>query len=230
MKKYKLTTQELTTHNGYQWRLGENKTTPGNGDLCGSGWLHYYHHPLLAILLNPMHASIQNPKLFECEAGGIHKNDMGLKGGCTELTLIQELTPTSITLTQRVAFGILVSQLVYKDSYYNKWANDWLENKDRSASAAESARSAARSARSAESARSAARSAAWSAAWSAAEAAARSARSAAESAESAAESARSAAESAESAAESARSAAWSAESADKFLEKLIECAEKCLEY
>jgi hypothetical protein len=212
MKKYKLTSQELTTHNGFQWEIGKKFTTSGEGELCGPGYLHYYHHPVLAVLLNPIHADITSPRLFEVETGGIHKDDNGLKGGCTEMVLIREIPLPKVTTTQKVAFSILVSLDVYKDRGYKEWAENWLSGKDRSESAAwpaaRSAESAAASA--ARSAESAAKSAAWSAAKSAAE-------SAAESAEYAAASA----------AWSAESAAWSAE---QILNKLIECAEKCLEY
>jgi hypothetical protein len=216
MKKYKLTGQDLTTYNSFKWEIGKKQTTSGEGELCGPGYLHYYHHPLLAVLLNPIHADLKNPKLFEVEAGGTHKDDNGLKGGCTEMTLVKEIELPEITTTQRVAFSILTSLDVHKGKGYKEWAENWLSGKDRSESAARSAESAAWSA---------ARSAwsAWSAesAWSAA----RSARSA-ESAESAAWSAARSARSAESAARSARSA----RSAAQILEKLVECAEKCLEY
>ena len=56
MKGYKLTNQEMQTHNGFQWELGEWQETSGEGGLCGPGWLHYYSDPLLAVLLNPIHA------------------------------------------------------------------------------------------------------------------------------------------------------------------------------
>jgi len=191
MKKYKLTSQELTTYSGFQWEIGKKFTTNGEGELCGPGYLHYYHHPLLAVLMNPIHADINNPRIFEVEAEGVHKDDNGLKGGCTEMTLIKEIPLPVLTTTQRVAFSILTSLDVYKDRGYKEWAENWLSGKDRSESAA--------------------RSAAWSAAWSAARSAAWSA-------------ARSAARSA------AWSAAWSAWSSEQILNKLIECAEKCLEY
>ena len=39
MLKYKLTTQSLTTHNGFQWKIDEKRTTSGSGELCSPGWL-----------------------------------------------------------------------------------------------------------------------------------------------------------------------------------------------
>lgn len=58
MKAYKLTDENHQTRNETQW--GENIThyTNGEGELCGPGWLHYYNDPLLAVLLNPVHAGL----------------------------------------------------------------------------------------------------------------------------------------------------------------------------
>ena len=36
---YKLTDQDMRTYAKCQWALGETKTTSGDGDLCGPGWL-----------------------------------------------------------------------------------------------------------------------------------------------------------------------------------------------
>src|SRR3989304_4485465 len=70
MNAYKLTDQQMRTYGDCQWTLGEWKETSGEGNLCGPGWLHFYTHPLLAALLNPIHANIQNPRLFRVEAEG----------------------------------------------------------------------------------------------------------------------------------------------------------------
>jgi hypothetical protein len=143
MKKYKLTDQNLQTYNGCQWKIRVEKTTSGEGYLCSEGWLHYYHHPLLAALLNPIHANISKPKLFEAKALGIHINDNGLKGGCTRLTLIKEIEFPNISLNQRIAFGILCSLEVYKEKSYIFWANNWLNNINRTRTAADAAHAAA---------------------------------------------------------------------------------------
>ena len=70
MKVYKLTNQDNKTKNNTIW--GENVTHKTNGEeeLCGPGWLHFYYSPELAALLNPIHAQIINPKLWEAEANG----------------------------------------------------------------------------------------------------------------------------------------------------------------
>ncbi len=144
MKKYKLTDQNMQTYKGFQWELNKEVCTDGNSNkLCNSHWLHYYHHLLLAILLNPIHSNIINPRLFECKVLGKHLNDKGLKGGCTKMTLVKELKIPVITTTQKIAFAILCSLKVYKDRDYIIWANNWLSNKNRTHAAADAAARAA---------------------------------------------------------------------------------------
>ena len=131
MIKYKLTNQNLQTYNGFQWEIGKKVTTSGEGNLCSDGWLHFYHTPELAVLLNPIHANIGSPRLFEVEVGETCLDDKGLKGGTTEMTLIKELELPVISLTQKIAFGILCAKEIYKDQKWNEWADNWLTGKDR---------------------------------------------------------------------------------------------------
>jgi len=145
----KLTTQNLTTFDGFQWTPGEWVETSGQGDLCSSGWIHAYTHPLLASLLNPIHADIRNPILFAIEAEGARKNDHGLKVGFTRMRLMQELDLPVLTPEQRIAFGIYCALEVYSEPSFVAWAQCWLGGSDRSPetawapSAAAAARAAA---------------------------------------------------------------------------------------
>jgi hypothetical protein len=142
-KRYKLTDQKMQTRNSFQWEL--NKPAPalsGKGGLCSAGWYHFYTSPLLAVLLNPIHANISEPRLFEAEVGGKCKTDRGLKEGYTKGTLVKEIPLPVVTLTQKVAFGILCALEVYKKPSFVKWAKDWLKNTDRTYAAAEAVRAA----------------------------------------------------------------------------------------
>ena len=184
---YKLTDQNLQTHGGYQWEPGVARETDGEGNLCGPGWLHYYHDPLLAVLLNPIHADIEGPILWEAEAEGLHRDDNGLKGGCTRLTLIRQIDPPQITTEQRIRFGILCAKAVCDSPEWNAWADRWLDGSDRSVetaweawAAAVATADAAADAAAAEAAARAARAVAQATAWAAWEAA-RTAEAAAES-------------------------------------------------
>jgi len=131
MLKYKLTTQDLQTHKGFQWEIGKKVTTNGSGELCSRGWLHCYTHPLLAVLFNRAHADIENPKLFEVEVGGECKKEKGLKEGYTEMTLLREIELPTVTYTQKIAFGILCKKQVCKTKEWNKRADNWLNGKGR---------------------------------------------------------------------------------------------------
>ena len=139
MKAYKLTDQNGQTINKTQWGEGIEHTATGiDNNLCSDGWIHFYTSPLLAVLLNPIHANFKNPKLWECETSGeeIHEP---LKSGCKTLKTLREIPLPTITTTQKVAFAILCAKKVCKSKDWNVWADNWLSNKDRSKDAASSA-------------------------------------------------------------------------------------------
>lgn len=93
-KLYKLTTQDFKTRPGKSneclWGEGVTHVGTGEGELCGPGYIHAYEHPLLAVLLNPIHANYVNPVMWECE-GGIAKRDGQLKVGCVSLTTLKRV-------------------------------------------------------------------------------------------------------------------------------------------
>ena len=142
---YKFTTQDYKTRKGeYNETLwGENieHNASGIGELCSNGWIHAYLSPELAVLLNPRHANIKNPILWECE-GDIGKSDNQLKVGCTRLKTIRIIKTPKITTNQRVAFSILCAKSVCKDIAWNKWADAWLNNINRDAHATYAAHAA----------------------------------------------------------------------------------------
>jgi hypothetical protein len=172
MNYYKLTDKNMQTYNGFQWKLKKWFKTSGNGGLCGDGWLHLYHDPLLAQLLNPIHAGFNSSsmRLFKAECMGKAKDTDGLKIGFTEVRLIEELPLRKLTTKQRVFFGLLCAKEVYKEKKWNIWADNWLSGKDREfGSAGAAARAAWAAAQAAEAG-----------AWTAEEAGARAAAQAAE--------------------------------------------------
>lgn len=91
--------------------------------------MHYYHHPILAVLLNSIHADIPNPILWEAEAEGEQLDDHGLKGGCSKLTTIKRLPLPKITLEQRVEFAIRCAMKCEHNTHWKKWADNWLSGK-----------------------------------------------------------------------------------------------------
>ena len=142
---YKLTRQDNTTSGGttLEWGAGVSHTATGPGTLlCSPDVIHAYTHPLLAVLLNPIHADYQNPKLWRCE-GDVVADDHGLKVGVKTLTTIEEIPLPIVTAEQRVKFAILCAKQVCKDEKWNTWADKWLSGEDRTEAAAGRAAQAA---------------------------------------------------------------------------------------
>ena len=169
MKLYKLTDEHGCTRGGTQWGEGVTHSGTGEGELCGPGFIHAYLSPELAVLLNPIHANIKNPRLWECD-GEIAQNDRNTKVGCVSLTTVREVPLPAVTTEQRVTFAIRCTLLVYRAPDFVAWAERWLSGEDRTresaADAADAAYAAAWSVAWAEAA-----TAAWSVAWAATEAA-----------------------------------------------------------
>ncbi len=136
MRLFKLTDRSMRTHGKTQWTLGEWKETDGSGELCSAGWLHAYRDPYLALLMNPLHAAFDNPRIFEAEAEGEFKDDNGMKCGVTRLRLIKEIDGISVSTEERVEFAIRIALKVYKNEGFVEWATRWLDGKDRGAKAA----------------------------------------------------------------------------------------------
>lgn len=109
MKLYKLTDGDGKTWGGTQWGPGVSHSGTGEGELCGPGWIHAYEHPLIAVLMNPIHAGFENPRLWEAE-GDVGLRDGQLKCGCATLTTIREITIPEITTEMRVRFAIMCAR------------------------------------------------------------------------------------------------------------------------
>jgi hypothetical protein len=127
MKLYKLTNQNHETYNNTKWGEGVEHTAPGGSGLCNENWLHAYTDPLLAVLLNPIHADIKEPILWEAE-GDVGTDD-GLKVGCTRLKTIRQVPLPEITTEQRVKFAIACAREVNNNADWLEWADKWESGK-----------------------------------------------------------------------------------------------------
>ena len=133
---YKLTTVDNKTRPGHDnetvWGEGVTHTVSGNGKLCSSAWLHAYHSPELAALMDGVHGEYgPNAKLWKCRA--IVGKDNGDKLGCTEITTLAVVVLPTATLNQKRAFAIMVALEVYsiwrsqdKNGAWLDWAKGWL--------------------------------------------------------------------------------------------------------
>ena len=162
-KLYKLTDEQGRTRAGEDneltWAVGVAHKTAGTGTrLCTADVIHAYEHPLIAVLMNPVHADFDpaTMRLFVAE-GEIVAREVQLKCGVHALKIVEEIAVPTLTTAQRVKFAILCAKQVCKDAAWNAWADKWLSGENRSEAAAwEAARAAAAEA---------ARAAAWEAAW-----------------------------------------------------------------
>ena len=139
--KYKLTTQDLKSNNEFQWKIGKRydiSPERTGKELCSSQVFHFYDSPELAVLMNPIHADISNPKLFEVECWKIVANDK-TKGGCKSMKLKKEIPLPGFTDNQMIYFGIQCALKVYKEKGFVKWSEDWVSGKNRSKEAARAA-------------------------------------------------------------------------------------------
>ena len=148
MKLYKLTDAEGKTRVGMsnetQWGEGVSHVpeAPGEGDLCGPGWIHGYEHPLLAVLHNPIHGDydLDTALLWECTTTDEEPFREGqMKLGVRELTTVRTIPLPQVTLEQQIAYGIHCALCVYIDPGFVDWAEDWLAGRDRSIAVAHAA-------------------------------------------------------------------------------------------
>ena len=129
---YKLTDEKGRTYGKTQWGPGVTHTAIGEGaDLCSDGWIHLYDSPLLAVLHTPIHANYTQPRLWECSIEGEILREGQMKLGAKSVTTLRETPVPKVTLTQRIAYGILCSLEVCKTPAYIRWAQAWLDNTNR---------------------------------------------------------------------------------------------------
>jgi hypothetical protein len=141
----KLTNKDGYTKNQTLW--GENITHEVTGSsnqaLCSNGWIHFYEHPLIAVFMNPIHAQLNEPRLYSCLIEGEIEKDGQLKFGCKKLTTLSRLPLPVITSEQRIEIGIRCAMIVYKEQHWSLWAQKWLSGEDRTEKSADAADAAA---------------------------------------------------------------------------------------
>lgn len=138
MVRYKLTTEDMKTRkdcrNEVTWEVGKWVEATGDMEtngLCSNAYIHWYTNPLLAVFLNPAHAAIQYPRLWEIETDGNELMDRELKGGSRRVKLVREIPLPAVTLQQRIRFAILCAKQVCTDVGWVEWADAWLSGVDR---------------------------------------------------------------------------------------------------
>lgn len=141
---YKLTDAEGWTRrsepNALLWAPGVTHEAQGEKlELCTDGLIHAYEHPLLAVLLNPIHANYSPAKLWRCETSSIPVREGQLKCGVRRLTCVEEMPLPEVSAAQRTRLAILCAWEVCENDEWREWATNWLSEKDRSEAAARAA-------------------------------------------------------------------------------------------
>ena len=150
IKLFKLTTSDNFTRQGVpgetKWEVNKWVTASGTGGLCTNGVIHAYRSPLLAVLLNPAHASIGKPTCWLAEGTRIVEEKAD-KIGVKILRIKTPVVLPYVTTEQKVRFAIGVAlewcHLDYREASFRKWAIAWLDGSDRSTNAATAAAYAA---------------------------------------------------------------------------------------
>lgn len=122
---YKLTDQEFKT-GGIRWVPGEWHSTSGVGTLCSAAFLHAYPTALAAMFMNPIHARIASPRLWQAEGLGTTVEDCGLKLGCTQLRITQELLLPILDQEHRIRAALLASLEACGNQQWRAFANNFL--------------------------------------------------------------------------------------------------------
>ena len=144
MEGYKLTNTLDQTWGGTQWGEGVEHTATGPGvGFCTPDLIHFYDHPLLAVLHNPIHVNYQPALLWRGEAMDPVYSDMGIKWGCKRFRTLERTPLPKITPTQITAYGILCALEVYQEPSWRAWAKAWLDGTDRTIDSAYAARATA---------------------------------------------------------------------------------------
>jgi len=131
---YKLT--ENNNYTRYHTMWGENITHcvdesyPGT-ELCTNQVIHAYEHPVIAVLMDPVHAQFGQPLLWEAE-GEVIVREGQLKCGVKKLTTVRQIALPRFTRQQRQEIMIRCALKVYRMTAFTKWAKRWLDGSDRS--------------------------------------------------------------------------------------------------
>ena len=110
---FKLTNQDLTTHNNFQWKIGKwFRIADEHRDyklLCTRSWFHCYDSPVMAAILNRRTAGITDPRLFEVNVRGNKISD-GTIFGFTMMKLSREIEYPELVIRDLVHMAILCAQ------------------------------------------------------------------------------------------------------------------------
>lgn len=88
--------------------------------------------PLVAIMLNPWHAQLEEAKMLELQFSTTEfaASDPTIK------MHVREVVVPETTTDQKIIFALMVISEVYRNDQFNQWAEKWINGSDRSAESA----------------------------------------------------------------------------------------------
>jgi hypothetical protein len=123
MKLYRLTERNCG-------KEGVTISATGKGEISGIGFIRVYDHPLIAVLMNPIHGNIDEPIMWEVK-GEIKIKGSQLECACVSVTALRQIPIMIIPRERRIRFAILSAKSVSRNNQWIKWADDWLAGTDR---------------------------------------------------------------------------------------------------
>jgi len=143
---YKLTDEQGNTRKNTHWDVGTKHEVRRElrictHPLCTSSYIHAYENPLVAVLMNPIHANFKAPILWRA-VGWVSRREGELKCGCFSLRIIEKLPLPEISVAQRIRIGIYSALSICSEPDFVLWAKNWLAGTDRTVSAAATAANA----------------------------------------------------------------------------------------
>jgi len=135
---YKLTDCNRYTRDDTRWGEFITHSVPKQNKgvkLCTNQVIHAYEHPVVAVLMNPVHADLMGPRLWVAK-GKIVNRDGDLKCGVKKLITLQQIPLPTLTQTEQLEIVVRCVLARYRKKSLVTWARSWLDGTDRSQKAA----------------------------------------------------------------------------------------------
>jgi len=133
MAKYILADSANRTRNGSRVFPGRSTfSSQASNNIVAQNASDIGASPLVAIMLNPWHAQLENPKMLE-----LHFTSIAIDSSHPTIRMnVREVEVPEITTDQKIIFALLTISEIYKNDQFNRWASAWISGSDRSAESA----------------------------------------------------------------------------------------------
>ncbi|MEE8481990.1 MAG: hypothetical protein V3S12_01425 [Acidiferrobacterales bacterium] len=133
MAKYILADSDNRTRRGdYIFPSGSSFSSQSSSNIVSENASEIAATPLVAIMLNPWHAQLDNPKMLKMH----FTTELDDTNDPIFRTNVCEVPMPEATTDQKIIFALLVIKQVYKNTEFNQWAEKWITGSDRGAASA----------------------------------------------------------------------------------------------